>query len=447
MKRNGKKSRKIKKLILTCALSAVVLIVSTYTWFIGIQTVRVSPFEIEIATTEGLFLSMDGETWVYNLDVNTAKTYATNTNIMPEGNKLVPLSTVGELDSSVSRLKLFEKSSYTTTPGGYRLLSTRVDNYKTGTDGKTNQGSGYIVFDLFIKNLSGAAYYPDLQLKNEEAIYLTTDSSVVVDSTGDASQEKTGIENSVRIGFAQIGRVVATTTTASTITGMTCTGTDMTGEGYEYKAGDVTGICRDAKIWEPNDSAADHETNAKTWFTKSCITRKSTGTDVTSTASYNVAQPDATPNPIAATYCTFPTDYVTTYAIRDEIKITADTNDNVDIYDGHNGYTGSVYNATSNTAGKLQAMDYFTDTEKDLKGTNRPQFMSLAPNSITKVRVYIWLEGQDLDNYNFAQLGKKVKINFGFTKERFDSTDIPGYDGPALVTSDNADLITEEKGE
>jgi hypothetical protein len=44
-------------------------------------------------------------------------------------------------------------------------------------------------------------------------------------------------------------------------------------------------------------------------------------------------------------------------------------------------------------------------------------------------------------------LWKKVKINFGFTKERFDSTDIPGYDGPALVTSDNADLVTPEKSE
>ena len=115
MKRNGKKSRKIRKLILACTLSAVVLIVSTYTWFIGIQTVRVSPFDITIATTEGLFLSMDGEEWVYNLDVNTAKKYANNTNIMPtleDGtvNKLAPISTVGELDSEVSRLKLFEKS-------------------------------------------------------------------------------------------------------------------------------------------------------------------------------------------------------------------------------------------------------------------------------------------------------------------------------------------------
>ena len=81
MKRNGKKSRKIRKLILACTLSAVVLIVSTYTWFIGIQTVRVSPFEITIATTEGLFLSMDGKSWVYNLDINDdTPVYTGNTN-------------------------------------------------------------------------------------------------------------------------------------------------------------------------------------------------------------------------------------------------------------------------------------------------------------------------------------------------------------------------------
>ena len=37
-------------------------------------------------------------------------------------------------------------------------------------------------------------------------------------------------------------------------------------------------------------------------------------------------------------------------------------------------------------------MDYFTDTEKALNGTQRPTFMTLAPNSITKVRVYVWIE-------------------------------------------------------
>ena len=69
-------------------------------------------------------------------------------------------------------------------------------------------------------------------------------------------------------------------------------------------------------------------------------------------------------------------------------------------------------------------MDYFTDTEKMLTGVNRPTFMTLAPNSITKVRVYIWIEGQDIDNYDFASLGKQISVNFGFTKERFEQSEI-----------------------
>ena len=61
---------------------------------------------------------------------------------------------------------------------------------------------------------------------------------------------------------------------------------------------------------------------------------------------------------------------------------------------------------------------------KDYRGTARPTFMMLAPNSVTKVRVYIYLEGQDIDNYDFAQLGKRISVAFGFTKERFYGEDV-----------------------
>ena len=57
--------------------------------------------------------------------------------------------------------------------------------------------------------------------------------------------------------------------------------------------------------------------------------------------------------------------------------------------------------------------------------------MTLAPNSITKVRVYIYIEGQDIDNYDFASIGKSISVKFGFTKERFIGTDIT-YEGPGL---------------
>lgn len=452
MKRNGKKSRKIRKLIVACTLSAVVLIVSTYTWFIGMQAVNVSPFEIEIATTEGLFLSLDGESWVYNLDVNDAPVYDGNTNTWATDG-LKPISTVGDLDSSVSRLKLFEKASLTTSPGGYRLLSSRVDNYtKTtsevnGVDVTTvSQGDGYIAFDLFVKNLSGHAYYETNEPKNEEAIYLTVDSIVEVDSSGSTDQLLTGIENSIRVGFAQIGRVNASTTDTSVITSMDCDG-DSTNK--------VTGICRNAQIWEPNETK--HVQNALNWYGKSCITRKSTGENITLDASYNVSK--NTENKIdTATYCyadggvtktymAANNNALPTYAISNEIKPT----ENVDVYDGaeFNTYTATTTNydtykaAEDKSSFRLVKFPYFTDTMKEKKGMDRPEFMSLAPNSITKVRVYVWLEGQDIDNYDFAQLGKTVKINFGFTKERFTEDDVD-YVGPDLVTSDNADISTPE---
>ena len=68
-KRNKKQARKIRNLVVLCSICAVVLTVSTYAWFIGMKTVNVSTFDIDIATTEGLFLSMDGAKWYYQLEL------------------------------------------------------------------------------------------------------------------------------------------------------------------------------------------------------------------------------------------------------------------------------------------------------------------------------------------------------------------------------------------
>ena len=89
------------------------------------------------------------------------------------------------------------------------------------------------------------------------------------------------------------------------------------------------------------------------------------------------------------------------------------------------------YTATT----QLTSFDYFTDSEKDLKGTARPTFMTLAPSSITKVRVYVFIEGQDIDNYDFAQIGKQISVKFGFTKERFNEEDINYEEGAPILPS------------
>ncbi len=395
-KRNQKQEKRIKKMILSTGLFAVLLVASTYAWFIGMQSVSVTAFDVKIAAVDGLALSLDGVKFSENVTINKTnyKTVNTSNNQNVWGD-LIPMSSVGVINTTTSKLDLFEKGSLTATHGGYRILASKVQNTATA------EAEGYVAFDLFIKNLSGEEYYTDLNGGNEEAIYLTTDSAVTVASAGaDASKGDeegvagTGIENSVRVGFAQIARVKATETTQGTITGMTCA----TGQSG------VTVICSDrpAQIWEPNDTK--HVQNAINWYNTACKARVSGGDDVTDEASYSgnckeIADGTAYP----------------TYAVK---AVIDDKHTNVDIYDGtaYNGYTGS--------SAYLESYDYFTDTEKLYRGTQRPEFMTLAPNSITKVKVYVWIEGQDIDNYDFAQLGQAISVNFGFTKERFTNVDV-----------------------
>ena len=349
---------------------------------------------------------MDGVDWKYNLDVNEATQYDNNTNKL-DGVELIPLSSVGDMDSTTSRMKLFEKSSLTAVPGGYRLLSAQVNNYTNTEDttGEYIEGDGYVAFDLFIKNLSGEEYYIENNPDNEEAIYLNTNSKVKVATDGGV--ENTGIENSIRVAFAQIGRVKGDTVDQDTITGMTCADS-------EDGAAQVTGICRSAQIWEPNDT--DHVQNAINWYNESCLAR--TAADVYADSSYTPSEDDTTTCNAVTNGTAYPT-----YAISRRIDVA----DNVNIYDGtaFNKYTANTIDYTTYAAAdtdgkaayKLVEYPYFTDTMKDIAGADRPQFMTLAPNSITKVRVYIYLEGQDVDNY-------------GFTKERYTEGDID-YDGPS----------------
>jgi hypothetical protein len=392
------KSR-IRRLAITCTLIAIVLVATTYAWFIGMQTVHVSSFDIEIAVTEGLALSLDGATFTPTVSISETTldevSYEGHTNSWG-GTGLKPVSSVGEMDENASRMKLFEKASLTASPGGYRLLASRVNNYEDTLEGLSPEQDGYVVFDLFIRNLSGTQYIKELNPLDEEAIYLTIDSAVTV---GAAGVPNTGIENSVRVAFAQIGRVNASTTDVEIITGITCTTDD-----------EVTGICRTAQIWEPNDTA--HNENALRWYNTSCLAR--TGTDVRDPESFDG------PCGLVIDGIAYPT-----YAVKDEITSA----DNVDIYDGpaYNGYEHDWEEGEE----LLYPYEYFTDTMKFLRGTSRPTFMTLAPNSITKVRIYVYIEGQDVDNYDFASIGKQISVKFGFTKQRMTEDDIE-YSGPDI---------------
>jgi len=427
-KKDSKRDKRIKKLIVSCGLCAIILAISTYAWFIGMKTVNVDSFKVGISSIDSLYLSLDGETWSNDLTITKENLFPAkygvddgNTNTFAESG-LIPMSSVGRIDDESSRLKLYQKGSLTATDGGYRIMASRVKNTKT--DAK--EADGYVAFDLFIKNLSGKEYYKEFNYNNEEAIYLTPESKVTVKPTDGLTegeedpQLKTGIENSVRVAFSQIGRISADgddATNGGPAREISCDSTNA----------DETKICskRVAQIWEPNDTK--HVKNALNWVKTSC--KKRTGDDVTKADAYGEACDefkDGTAYP--------------TYAIGGDITETS----SVDVYDGHNGYMGSILAATKEDGtaqepadNKLYNFDYFTDSEKVIQGVNRPEFFRLAPNSITKVRVYIWIEGQDIDNYDFASLGKQISVEFGFTKEQLYGSDI-GYEGePVLPGNEN----------
>lgn len=436
VKEKSRYSSRVRNLIVICALTAIIIAVSTYAWFVGMQTVNVTNFDVEIEATDSLLLSLDGERWTPELTISDTTleqmSYKGHSN---NWSKLIPMSTIGAMDVNASRMILFEKSSMTATKGGYRIMASRVENYliyaeDPDGDGPLKAGDllpekdGYVVFDLFIRNFSGRQYIEELNYLDEEAIYLTTDSSVTVAETGVAN---TGLENSVRVAFTQIGRVNGTITDAAKITGITCN-SDKNQSNPQPVVGavdGVTGICREARIWEPND--IDHVAAAISWYTKSCRIRKEKaegGADITLSTAYTASActtiEDKNPYP--------------TYVVNSEIK----SSDNVDVYDGDkfNTYTSST-KLTKMEKGDTDGnkyKGYFTDSMKILEGTDRPTFMYLAPNSVTKVRIYIYIEGQDVDNYDFSSIGKRIAIKFGFTKQRLIESDID-YEGPTIDTT------------
>ena len=107
--KNRKHARRIKRLALICTLCTVILVVSTYAWFVGMKTVSVATFDVEIAATDGLSLSLNGEYWAETVNVSSSNykyteaptdangIYNGSTNTWG-GSGLVPISTVGQID-------------------------------------------------------------------------------------------------------------------------------------------------------------------------------------------------------------------------------------------------------------------------------------------------------------------------------------------------------------
>lgn len=428
-----KMHKKSIKIMAVLGITLVVLVVATYAWFVGITTVNVSEFDVNVEALKGLEISFDaadnnwhnGEDDAVQINRGNHNTFGVSNNRWVEPTGLVPVSSPGELANS-GHLKFFSNASMESVTGGYYIRTEAIDNTTIASGDTSPEKSQYITFDMFLKNTANTMGVDatGADITKGEAVYLTVDSDAFAKKTQDNPtstvleddpNDEDGLENSVRVGFYEIGYVPldADSTTISGLKSFSCTGT-VTG---------VTSLCSSStsdegqgvswNIWEPND--VDHETKAVTEFRK-CKTRTDVNT-YTSTACSPIVDTSSTPAVGNSLH---------TYAINSEIAI----NNKVNIYDGLNGYTANTYHETDNPTGRLKDLNSHIKESTNVLdetdptnpyNTSRDQIIRLMPNAITKVRVYIWLEGQDPDNLSYsASAPKKILIKFGFTKDMYE---------------------------
>ena len=210
----------------------------------------------------------------------------------------------------------------------------------------------YISFDLYLKNASSD--------ENGNALMLSTGSYVKIAEDG---VENTGLENSIRIGMVLYENTTDITAAIETIRALAAGTPEVVIWEPNYNRHINEVIINDRRI-----SAADEE------FTSWGLKMNAVGT---------IYQAD-----------------------------TLDGNYYAD--DAANGITAGDTNsylarpATIETDGEVQA-------QVNLKAISGNE-ITLASNTITKARVYIWLEGQDPDCNNTASTGKVIDIVLNLAK-------------------------------
>jgi len=333
MSKIKQRKKRLNSLILLLLLTAVLLIVSTYAWFTSNQTVTISSLEVNVGTSSGLQISVDGINWkslISNEDITNAhNTYAAAKNQIPTS--MEPCSTALNLNEN-GELNMFYGSVEADEDGNYALTSTLQSDAETsGFSSEELATKYYIAFDMFLKS--------DKEVEN---LYLTRNSDVK--STDDVSK---GLENASRVAFVLEGNVADGSAT-SAIQGL--------------KTADDANV----HMWEPNYDAHTSTGVANAYSLFKLTLNAGNGNDL---VSYDGVSADCSAIPL--TKCTSTDNGAYFAAVEPTYKTIKEHTDDVSVFGG-------------------------------------------LKSGITKVRVYMWVEGQDVDCENNAS-GSNIAYDLQFS--------------------------------
>ena len=400
MKRTQKSQKRTKFLFILIILTAILSITATYAWFSTQRDVEIVGMRLNVEVAESMQISLDGNKWTQSINIADMRqfygsytangsegfaVYQANPITSTDGNsnyvptELLPVSSAGKVTSG--KLQFVQGTITTAATGTTKLesitkcsetdldtVTTTIANRET-TEGAGNDKHPFLVFDMYLRNVSARKADADpvfdpLLLDAGSHVWIDTNSSDDTQQEG-AGVAGTGLEYSSRVGFVIYNNTVSITAED--------TGTQTVAQqvrGITAK-GDETAV-----IWEPND--LNH--------TQYVVNNNGRGISGTSEA-------------------------VTTYAVKDTTTEVADVNSTSDSGLEAPQTMTPAYTLAAGTTGATA----MTDVAGNAKG--------LMPNQISRVRVYVWLEGQDPDCIDMASTGDKLNVTIKLDRNTNNVTD------------------------
>ena len=422
--------KRLNALILLVAFTAILLIVSTYAWFSTQKNVTLSGLHGKVNVAEGLQISLDALNWANEIDLsNNAEAYfaATNenlgytteedklslitpwkaneagdnqyegrTNLIPD--ELLPVSTTADTNEGIDLNDLNMYRGENTN--GIKL----TDIKKVASEA----ASGYYAIDFFLQNSSSEQA---ITTNTKDLLRLETNSDIILDAS---SKESTGLQNTLRVAFAIYDEDTALG--ENTLV----SNTPSQGEILQATTGSARKIT-DVAIWEPNAKGEQEGTSpAITTYAAHVDYIVQNNNKVTFSGTDRNEWSIPSTNRFTAGMA-IPTYALTTNSVAKTIS---------DIYN---------WDTTASTNGLVKQKTVQTgntgvgDAPVQLKSvTNGTTDFAIAPGKYIHMRMYVWLEGQDVDCTNYASLGGGITIDVGLSKPG--SEDLPEEEKEVIST-------------
>jgi len=354
-KKQSKRKKKLRTLVLVLFLTIVMLGTSTYAWFTANKVVTINSIDVQVNAAGGIQISTDASNWksvITNADIKRG--YAYNTEDQDDTNDIIAVtqfpSAISDVSTNASptatgRLNMYSSTiDNDATTGNYTITTTLETDQGTATGVAYEAGGKYVVFDIF------------LRLDSPQTVYLTPSSDVL---NLDATDK--GLKNSARVAFVNQGN----TTSSSTVEAIAA----MTGNASS-----------DVILWEPN-SDAHSSTVVNSVAPEYSVTLTEIEEEGVGTGLY---------------------DPVTYYGVNTAITPAKDL---ISLVNGT--LTGIASYATEMTSSIID----ITTTENN---SEYKVFKANLPAGVTKYRVYLWIEGQDIDCENNAT-GSNISFNISLS--------------------------------